>query len=119
MVEEYRVDREPHEEHVDRRGRLEQDAFPARKLPAPEQAAHPQQRIPGVHAPFTDGSAVLRGDLHVVPRAVHAANAGFQRAFLYSLFWRIERDPQSITVSGHRMRSNRSSVTAEGGTTSA
>ena len=61
VVEEDRVDREPHEEHVNRAGGAEQDSFTGRKAAPAEQPAHSLERARRHEQVLADDAPVLAG----------------------------------------------------------
>jgi hypothetical protein len=64
-VEEDSVDREAHEEHVDRRGRTDEQAFADAEARPPEQALHPAHSVVRDRAALADAAAaVLALDAH-------------------------------------------------------
>jgi hypothetical protein len=64
-VEEDSVDREPHEEHVDRRGRTDEQALARAKARPPQEALHPRQHaIRDLAALADDAAAVLALEAH-------------------------------------------------------
>jgi hypothetical protein len=63
-VEEDSVDREAHEERVDRGGRTEEQALADAQARPSEQALHPPQRVVRDLAALADDSAVLALDAH-------------------------------------------------------
>jgi hypothetical protein len=63
-VEEDSVDRKAHEEHVNRRGRTDEQALPDAEAWPPEQALHPPQGVVRVLAALADDPAVLALDAH-------------------------------------------------------
>ena len=76
-VDEGDVQREAHEEHVDRAAVLDAEPLPRREIPAPHQAAKPGQEGAGDRAALGHDGAV--GGLQAVHRGDHGGMVAVRR----------------------------------------